>query len=234
MQKHPPNDPFKIKTLSKANPIRLYHKIGAELMEHWSRLTFKRSALPTSIPQFIPEALLRFDHADTAVTDEHMQLLLHCLYVTEDLGEPAVEIGAYRGVTSEILASRTTRPYYLIDPYSGYGGAEGDLKLQRSRTSRIPNAHFHRTTSGHFLHEHPDLSISFAFIDAVHDFVNVWFDGVSWSDRLIPGGLIAFHDTDSPEFGGCRAAVTKLVQTAGEKMAIYAHIENLTVLQRLV
>lgn len=234
MKKQAPNDPFKFKTLSKANPIRLHHKVFSEMMEHWSRITFARSALPISVPPSLPDAPLSFDQEDTAVTEAHMQLLLHCLSETEDLEKPVVEIGTYRGVTSQMLASRTSRSYYLIDPYSGYGGADSDLTLQRSRTSTIPNAHFHRTTSGQFLRDHPEFFISFAFVDAVHDFINVWFDGVSWSTRLVPGGLIAFHDTDSPEFSGCRSAVTKLVRTADETFALYAHIENLTVLKRLV
>jgi predicted O-methyltransferase YrrM len=227
-----PKDPFEYKSLSKRNPIRIAHKIQAELLEYWSALTFKRAELPIKLPSESYQESLEFDREDTAVTDEHMRLLLDCIKETNPIGEPVAEIGAFRGVTSAMLAARTERTYYIIDPYAGYGGAETDLTRQRSRTASLPNISFHRTTSGQFLRDHRDLAISFAFIDAVHDFANVWFDGSSWSQRLVPGGLIAFHDTDANEFSGARTAVTKLLRSSRGSLTLFAHIKNLTVLQR--
>jgi hypothetical protein len=227
-----PKDPFEYKSLSKANPIRIAHKIQAELMEHWSAATFRRAELPIICPFEFGQKPLEFDREDTAVTDEHMNLLLACIEKTNALCAPIAEIGAFRGVTSAMLAARTERTYHIIDPYAGYGGAETDLTRQRSRTSSLPNVSFHRTTSGQFLRDHRDLVISFAFIDAVHDFANVWFDGASWSQRVVPSGLIAFHDTDAVEFCGSRTAVTKLLRSSARDLTLFAHIENLTVLQR--
>jgi hypothetical protein len=34
------------------------------------------------------------------------------------------------------------------------------------------------------------------FINAVHDYVNTSFDIEAWLPKLVPGGILALHDTD--------------------------------------
>ena len=123
-----PKDPFEYKSLSKRNPIRIAHKIQAELLEYWSALTFKRAELPIKLPSESCQESLEFDREDTAVTDEHMSLLLDCIKETNSLGESVAEIGAFRGVTSAMLIAISTNP--------STGGSQSALALE---TKELPS-----------------------------------------------------------------------------------------------
>lgn len=54
---------------------------------------------------------------------------------------------------------------------------------------------------------YPLQSLDFVFIDAAHDYENVFNDIASWFGRIKDGGVIAGHDYDSSE--GVRMAVNK-------------------------
>ena len=67
---------------------------------------------------------------------------------------------------------------------------------------------------------------SFLFIDAVHDYVNTAFDIATWSPLLVPGGILALHDTDQEIFAGTRRAA---FETLGhDHFELLAHPSNLT------
>jgi len=227
-----PTDPFSLKQRSKLSPVRLFYTAWARWEEQKSIRRFASFALPSVLPAEINLAP-DYNGQDTAVTPEQMAILIAATRVAEKLGKPMVEIGAYRGVTTQLLASHCHAGYFAIDPYIGYGGAEGDRQIFRSRTAKMPTVNHLRMTSGQ-AGSHPGLeALSFCFIDAVHDYVNVRFDGAVWGSRIIKGGLLAFHDTDEPGFAGVRRAVWEQLNAPNSPWALWAHVEGLVVLQKI-
>jgi len=227
-----PTDPFSLKQRSKLSPVRLVYTAWARWEERKSIRRFDTFALPSVLPTDLSQTP-DYERRDTAVTPEQMAILIAAARMAETLEKPVVEIGAYRGVTTQLLASHCHSAYYAIDPYIGYGGAEGDRQIFHSRTAGMPTVHHLRMTSGQ-AGSHPGLeALSFCFIDAVHDYVNVRFDGAVWGSRIQKGGLLAFHDTDEPGFAGVRRAVWEQLNAPNSPWALWAHVEGLVVLQKI-
>jgi predicted O-methyltransferase YrrM len=227
-----PQDPFSYKSLSKAHPSRVLYVLRSRFEELVSRHRFNKYGLPL-INEHSTASVPTYESSDTAVEPNQMALLTYCLDVTEGMKAPIVEIGAYRGVTASYLASRTQRKYYAVDPYIGYGGAVDDMNMMQRRTCDLGNFFHLRMTSGQAAAANTLPTISFAFIDAVHDYVNVLFDGITWSKKLEPMGLIAFHDTDSTHFPGVQRAVFKLIDSKeSPRLSLFAHTHGTVVLQR--
>jgi predicted O-methyltransferase YrrM len=227
-----PQDPFAYKSLSKAHPARILFVLRSRFEELVSRHRFSKYGLPM-LNEHSTTAVHTYDLFDTAVETNQMALLAYCLAVTESIQAPVVEIGAYRGVTASYLASRTKRRYFAVDPYIGYGGATDDMSIMQQRTGDLGNVVHLRMTSGQAAAGNALPTISFAFIDAVHDYVNVLFDGITWAKKLEPQGLIAFHDTDSSHFPGVQRAVFKLIDSKeSPRLSLFAHTYGTVVLQR--
>ena len=229
-----PQDPFEFKRLQKTNPVRLLFTIRARFQEFIARLKFTSFSLPVVAPDLGALSVASYCEADTAVTPPQMRVLLQSVLVTVDLKGAAIEIGAYRGVTTAILAGQTARSYFAVDPYMGYGGAESDLELMKQRVAPLKNVRHLRMTSGEARSQH-DLWVdgaSFIFVDAVHDYVNARFDGHVWGGLLNSGGLMAFHDTDSKAFAGVQRAVWELLNQASGPYKLFAHVNGLVVVQR--
>ena len=159
-----------------------------------------------------------------------MQHLLHALALTEPFaGTVVVEVGSCRGETTRCLAQATARTVVAVDPYSGYGGAEAELDQFQRRIAGLDNVVLERTTSGAARaalgRTRPgELAL---FIDAVHDYVNTSFDIATWSPLLVPGGILALHDTDQEVFAGTRRACLPR-PTAKIAFELLAHPSNLT------
>lgn len=228
-----PADPFSFKRHSKLNPGRLWFTIKARLAEKLALRNFEKYHIPLrsqavempDVPAYVTE--------DTAVTPPQMQVLVQAVKETEHLDASRVEIGVYRGVTAAILAAQTKRDYAAVDPYIGYGGAESDFEKMRQRTGFLPHLRHLRMTSGGAASASHVERASLVFIDAVHDYVNASFDGHVWGRKLVRGGLLAFHDTDSPGFPGVQRAVWELLHQSPAEYALHAHVDGLVVLQRL-
>jgi hypothetical protein len=85
-----------------------------------------------------------------------------------------------------------------------------------------------RKTSGEAAAEWSHGPVSFVFIDAVHDYINVQFDLWAWGRHVVAGGMLAFHDTDNAGFAGVRRAVKE----ASPPLALVAHVKDLVILQK--
>lgn len=229
-----PEDPFQFKRFHKANPIRLLFTARARLQEFIARRKFASFSLPVVVPDLNIVPVTSYCETDTAVTPAQMRVLQKSVLATEALRGVAIEIGAYRGVTTAILAGQTSRSYFAVDPYMGYGGAEFDLGLMKQRVALLQNVRHLRMTSGEARgrHELWRDGASFIFVDAVHDYMNARFDGHVWGDLLNSGGLIAFHDTDSKGFAGVQRAVWELLNQPFSPYKLFAHVDGLAVLQK--
>ena len=121
---------------------------------------------------------------------------------------------------------RRRRPSSPSTRSAGYGGAEAEFAHFRARTAGLDNVLLERTTSGaaatHWRHGGARL----LFIDAVHDYVNTSFDIATWSPLLVPGGILALHDTDQAIFAGTRRAAFEAHR--GDRFELLAHPSNLT------
>lgn len=192
-----PQDPFALKAFHKWHPVRVIWTLQSRALEMASASTHK------SINQVVQQrAMAHFtsdrgtELADTAVTSGQLALLEAGVRETEGLAGDIAEIGAYRGVTTLKMAQLTARTVHAIDPFIGYGGAETDMALFQQRTRLQGNIVHHRITSGGGSELFGPDSLSFVFVDAVHDVSNSWFDSVQWSRRIMPGGILAMHDVD--------------------------------------
>jgi hypothetical protein len=165
---------------------------------------------------------------DTAVTRRQLTYLRHALAAAEGTtGTVAVEVGAFRGATTRVLASSTRLRYVAVDPYVGYGGSEQDLVAFQARILGLTNVQHCRKTSGAAARSWQHGPIAFLFVDAVHDFVNTSFDLAVWAPLLAPGALVAMHDTDSYAYAGTRLAARRFAR--GRELV--AHIENLVIVR---
>jgi hypothetical protein len=230
-------DPFSIKSLPKWSPFRFLPTLRFRQEEIRARLNFTNYMLPENgLPDIDRhEIMLEIENdptvaGDTAVNSEQRAILLKALYLTEHLGEPMCEIGAFRGHTSAFLASRTKRQYLVIDPYIGYGAWEEDMEIMVNRTRNLSNYRHIRLTSGAAAKEL--RTISFCFVDAVHDYANTIFDGFTYGDKVVKGGVIAFHDTDNPKFSGTRRAVFEIAKSH-LGFEILFHAQDIVVLRKV-
>lgn len=227
---HWPFDPFRFKRWSKSDPRRSTFVAWGRLQELWSRSRFNQFEIPFKSTNLLGTPPL-YDRTDTAVTGEQAVCLISALRCTEHMTEPVIEVGCYRGVTTELIATNTTRKLIGVDPFTGYGGAPQDLKIFQQRVGHLPNVVHLRRTSGEAARELIKNSFSFVFIDAVHDYVNTRFDSIAWHSLLRKNGLIAFHDTDDPKFAGTRRAVFELMRQ--RSLYLEGHVANLVILRKL-
>lgn len=226
-------DPFAVKRYSKIDPRRLAFTAMARIGDRVARGRFPRYALPLTDEgdlNDIVESGAESGIADTDVNARQLAVLSrHLGEVQRGLPGAVVEVGAYRGVTTRRMADIATgQPVYAVDPYVGYGGSDVDLASFRARTADAANITHIRKPSGAALADLAGIPISFVFIDAVHDYVNVRFDGGSWFKLLRPGGVIAFHDVDEIAFAGTRRAVWELARHA----TLVAHVPGLAILRK--
>jgi hypothetical protein len=228
---HPPSDPFTYKSLPKWYPRRLTFTLRARLNEWKARRHFARYVLPSLDFGAKSHRVNVRGWEETAVTVPQMECLLAALALTENISGIVVEVGCYRGVTTACLAANTRRQVIAIDPYIGYGGVEEDLAVFRQRTRLCSNVGHWRLTSGEGGRKMRGRTVSFVFVDAVHDFANTSFDAWLWGSLLVPQGCIAFHDTDDFAFAGTRRAVWEMSRAASYQLK--AHVEGLTIFTKL-
>ena len=139
-----------------------------------------------------------------------------------------VEVGCFRGVTTQALAKATARKVIAVDPYIGYGGFEEDYAQFKKNTELLSNVVHERKASGEAVKSWDYSPVSLVFIDAVHDYVNTAFDIEAWSSLLVEGGMVACHDTDQKCFAGTRKAVFEV----SSQFTLFAHPDNLTILNK--
>jgi predicted O-methyltransferase YrrM len=219
-------DPFAVKSSPKWHPGRVWFTVRGRWREAEARRRFDALALPRRVIDGLPDAPA-VDWSDTDVQPEQLRHLIWGLERTEPLGGAVVEVGAYRGVTTACLASRTSRRYVAVDPYIGYGGADADLAQLQRRTAGLGNFEHRRETSGSAARGWGSTPVSFVFIDAVHDYVNARFDLAAWLPHVVKGGMLAFHDTDSRRFAGVRRALFE----ACPPLELAAHVDDLVILR---
>lgn len=221
-------DPFAIKRFSRVNPYRAVYTAWARFEEWRSLRKFASMELPwvgcSAAVQTMVGAV-----GETAVTPEQYTCLLECLGELGDDGpECIVEVGAYRGVTTEFFSRNSSRPVYAVDPYVGYGGSEEDLAAFRERAGGLPRVTHLREPSGDAARRWGAMPpIGLLFIDAIHNYVSTRYDLNVWRPHILPGGFVALHDVDQKCFAGTRRAAFEAAQC----VRLFRHVPNLAILQ---
>lgn len=224
-----PVDPFEIKRLSLSSPKRIAFTIYARAIEYFAWTIFNQLLVKTTNdPWTVKDTTQRMD---TAVTPQQMAALIYFVTLCDrdHLRGSIVEIGSFRGITTAEIAKATGRKIFAVDPYQDYGGSNEDYKMFNERVRNIHNITHLRVTSGVASKTIPSERICFAFIDAVHDYVNTYFDAVVWWRKIVRGGFLALHDTDSRKFPGTRLAAWRMSRRA----RIVCHIPGLVILQKV-
>jgi SAM-dependent methyltransferase len=223
-----PLDPNELRKL--ARPLRaLCWRLPLELSQLLARLTFTpviRCCDTNVLKEYIPQRGATFP--DTTVTSGQRELLLRAVQATDNLDLPIVELGAWRGVTTAAIAKATQRPFYVVDPYCDPSGDEADLRAMHERTRELPNVKHIRMSSGEAARALRRESFSVVFVDAIHDYLNTWFDFKVWGSLLSPGGMIAFHDVD--DHAGANLACRRILKAS--RFALWGYCPNLAIFER--
>lgn len=151
-----------------------------------------------------------------------------------------VEIGSYRGRSTVALACGANRnvPIYAIEPHETFKGVLGGEFGPQDRVAFCQNllragvldrVHLVNLTSeaaAKGLH----VPIDLLWIDGDHREEVVRRDFDLWSPRVVPGGLIAFHDSTDPA-GGPAKVVAFALSTSHFELA--ERVARTTVLRRI-
>jgi len=166
---------------------------------------------------------------DTSVTTGQKKVLLEALEYLEKIQHPIVEVGAWRGATTAALAAATDKAIYAVDPFNNYPGAASDMETMLSRTRSMSHVKHVRQRSGEAANTLAQERFSLVFIDAIHDYINTWFDFIVWEKLLAQGGIIAFHDVD--DHVGTNLACRRILRRKNYK--VWGYCPNLIAFEKV-
>ena len=222
-------DPNELKKLPRY--VRAFRwRLPWEVSQWLAKLTFKSFVNcydPSLLNEYLAERGPELE--DTAVTTGQKCVLVRALQATEGIDFPVAEVGSWRGVTTAALAAHTGRTLYAVDPYNGYGGCDDDMESFCNRTKGLGNVKHLRLTSGEAVKKLSGERLSLVFIDAIHDYLNTWFDFNAWGALVVKRGMIAFHDVD--DHAGTNLACRRILR--GKEFVPWGYCPNMVVFQRL-
>jgi len=223
-----PNELRKLPRLLRAVAWRLPLEFG-ELLGKLSYKPIDRCLNKDKLIEHIPargEAI-----EETAVTTGQRKILFSALTHTEKMSEGIAEIGAWRGITTAALAGHTVRRVYAIDPHkeNEFPGINEAFEVFRKRTSPFSNVVYLRRSSGDAAKELSCTRLRLIFVDAIHDYINTWFDFRVWGSLLVPGGIILFHDVD--DHAGTNLACRRILRQ--KNYQVWGYCPNLVALEKV-
>ncbi len=149
-----------------------------------------------------------------------------------------VEIGVFEGVTSRRLRQvmAPTGTFFAIDPYRvGRLGVSFHEKIARGELGRerVGTVEWIRTTGAAAIHD-PRLAarrVDFVFVDGDHSWAGIESDWNAWSGKVVPGGIMAFHDSRNTDNAGSQQ-FTEQVIVHDPRFRVIETQDRLTVIQR--
>lgn len=157
-------------------------KVSDEVFMDWFRNTIN--------PPYVLESDLRLSQ-----DNRYVSFFLYAFARTLH-AKTIVEIGVAEGTTTYPLLKAASEMeggiVHSIDPASTSAQLAGDMVRRNGLESWWQ---FHHMESDSFF-DGPgkDLSIDFAFIDGDHSHQGVYTDATNVIERLVPGGMVVFHD----------------------------------------
>ena len=130
------------------------------------------------------------------------------------------EIGVRKGKLSRAFCRANPDLHMLcVDPWMPYNASNVDFynRYTQGKQDRIYeackkvlepfNATMIRKPSLEAVHDFPDASLDFVYIDGNHTFDHVMRDIIEWSYKVKDGGLIMCHDYHPGTWAGVREAI---------------------------
>ena len=150
--------------------------------------------------------MIGFELPHTQTTEAERDLLLTKLPGRRQV----VEVGVFEGFTTKLLADAADAEatVYGVDPFFAgrLGISWGRLISERHNRKHLASGKvkFLRTLSTEVKDGVPQ-KVDFVFMDADHSLKGIAADWAFWSERVVPGGIVALHDTlpmpNRPEYG---------------------------------
>jgi predicted O-methyltransferase YrrM len=221
-----PNELMKLPFVARQFRWRLQLELG----QLAAKITYKPfgNCIDTSaIKCFLPSRGKEIE--DTAVTTGQREILLAALKQTEPINLPVAEIGAWRGATTVTLAAATSRIIYAVDPFNSYPEAVASKEIMLNRTRSFSHVKLVQERSGGAAKAMARERFSFIFIDAIHDYINTWFDFLVWERLLAPGGMLVFHDVD--DHVGTNLACRRILRR--KNYEVWGYCPNLVAFEKL-
>jgi len=137
-------------------------------------------------------------------------------------GGMLVEIGCWMGksahfMCSKIRASGKKLRFVCVDTWQGsvehqphMAALGGSVRPHFDKFMKEHEGYYEaiQKPSLEAVHDFPDASINFLFIDGSHEYDDVKADVTAWLPKVVPGGVIAGHDFN---WEGVRRAVDELL-----------------------
>jgi len=242
-------DPWEVGRRSRLSPLRAALALRRRCEPAWYRRGWQSDpwhagAAARWPARLLPEeetALLRLEEiTGSAITPAQAAALLLLARSAPAQGE-IVELGSDRGKSTVALAwgaQRSAQPctVHAADPF-----VDTNPEHRRQRMALLQrhledygaaNVSFHPLASGEFRAEY-DRPLRLVFVDAAHDYLNSRFDFLAWKELIVPGGVLAAHDVDNPQWGaGTRQAFFDHV-LADPRFELVLHVDNLAAARRV-
>lgn len=145
---------------------------------------------------------------------EAQGMALYCLAARSIAGD-VLEVGSFCGKSTVFLAlgcKHTTARVVAVDPHKAIaeGGKEQygpDFQPRLTGTWEEFSSNVRRSGLGEYVEPfvgtsqearevYSSLRLKLLFIDGSHDFPDVLLDYSMWNDMIVPGGYLAFHDSN--------------------------------------
>jgi len=207
----------------------------------WLRasLRYCRAYLGLRYHRHYPPIQARILAVDGLMTTPEVLLLYQ--QAREARGGAIVEIGSFHGRSTIALALGSQEgngaPVYAIDPYISFTGPLGRKFGPRDKIGFFQNLLFTATAPQvwviHLLSVQASRAwqepIALLWIDGDHSYGGVKADFDSWSPFVIPGGVVAFHDSLDSRLG-VNQLIGELVETGHYKNI--GVVETITLLRK--
>ena len=147
------------------------------------------------------------------------------------------EIGVFEGVTTCVLrdAMAADGVLFAIDPYPlGRLGVSFHEWIAHSEVERITNGSviWIRATGREAVAD-PRLAatmVDFVFVDGDHSWQGIKGDWNAWSPKIVPGGVMAFHDSRNSHGAGSERFTTEVI-VKDPRFTVVDTQDRLTVIQ---
>lgn len=184
------------------------------------------------------------------LTPEEASFLFHSA-AKVPVDQIIVEIGSWKGKSTTALGLGSRGGFgakvLAIDPHKGseehqqiWGEVDTLAEFKANMTKLdlndivTPLVETSQTAA-----EHVGNNVGLIFIDGAHDYNSVWNDIVTWAPKVVPGGIIAVHDTW--HFIGANLASAQYLLTSSQvtnanmvdTITYWQKISNASFLQRL-
>jgi len=129
-------------------------------------------------------------------------------------GKDVLEIGSFKGLSAYGMAW-TAKTVMCVDTFKANSAGQHQLsKLQTldaflKATAKFKNVNYFIGTSEEAAQTRSEIRDNYdmIFLDAMHTYEDVKADIARWWPRVLPGGIMAFHDYGHGDFPGVKQAV---------------------------